>query len=184
MGGGKAFNLGTLALGLFAYFSIALLALHFVRPDYTLIDHMISDYGVGPQGWIMSTAFLAAGGGCLALALGVFRFGPGSLAARSGGVLLIVAALGLALSAFFPTDLETARPTRTGDVHSVAFLVNIASLLVASGLLAASFGRSPDWRPFQPYAIGFSVLILLALAAQLLIMHRGAPSPIACSWSC
>jgi hypothetical protein len=38
-------------------FSYALLAI--LRPDYTLSNHMISDYAVGRFGWIMTTAFVA-----------------------------------------------------------------------------------------------------------------------------
>ena len=49
--------LPTAAIGFFGYFLAALLLMHVIRPDYTIVDHMISDYAVGQFGWIMTTAF-------------------------------------------------------------------------------------------------------------------------------
>src|SRR3954470_8630468 len=100
--------LATAAAGLFCYFVIALIVMHLIRPDYTIVDHMISDYAVGRFGWIMTTAFLAAGAGCLALAIGLFRGGPPTWLGRVGSAALIVASVGLIITAIFPTDLETA----------------------------------------------------------------------------
>lgn len=36
-----AVTLATVALGLFGYFSLILIALHFIRPDYTPVDQTI-----------------------------------------------------------------------------------------------------------------------------------------------
>jgi hypothetical protein len=52
-------RLAEVALGCFSYFVVALVLLHGLRPDYTPIDHMISDYAVGRLGWVMTTAFVA-----------------------------------------------------------------------------------------------------------------------------
>lgn len=171
----RSIRLGSLALACFGYFGLALFALHFLRPDYTPIDHMISDYAVGRLGWIMTSAFLGLSAGCLILAIGLYRFGPQSWLARCGAPPLIVAAIGLAVSAAFPTDLETAKSTHTGDIHTLSFLVNIICTILASGLLSISFGRDPAWRSFQPYAVGGAILVVLAFIAQYLTLHRGAP---------
>jgi len=179
MAEGRSVGAGTLALTCFAYFVLALLALHALRPDYTPIDHMISDYAVGRLGWVMTSAFVAFAAGCLALAVGLYRFGPRSWTARCGAAFLVVATVGLLVTAAFPTDLETAPSTRTGDIHTVSFLVNIVSIILASGLLSASFGRDPAWRSFRPYALGVFGLIVVAFVVQFLSLHRGAPYGIA-----
>jgi hypothetical protein len=54
----------------------ALVVMHVIRPDYTVFYHMISDYAVGRFGWIMTTAFVSVGLGCLTLAIGLLRDGP------------------------------------------------------------------------------------------------------------
>lgn len=110
----------------------ALLLMHVLRPDYTIVDHMISDYAVGAFGPIMTSAFLSISLGCLALATGLFRVGQASWLGRAGAGLLIVAFAGLIVTALFPTDLETAPSTRTGDIHTISFLVNIVSITLPS----------------------------------------------------
>lgn len=176
---GRSVGAGSLALAFFVYFGLALGALHVLRPDYTPIDHMISDYAVGRLGWIMTTAFVALAAGCLTLAVGLFRLGPKSWIARIGMAFLVVATIGLLVSAAFPTDLEAAPTTHTGDIHTLSFQVNIVSIILAAGLLSASFGRDPDWRPFRPYALGVAGLMVVAFVAQILTLHRGAPYGIA-----
>ncbi|NKJ01677.1 DUF998 domain-containing protein [Novosphingobium sp. SG707] len=163
------------ATGLFAYFLTALLLMHVIRPDYTVIDHMISDYAVGRFGWIMTTAFVALGAGCLTLALGLLRDGPGSWPGRIGAALLIVAFVGLLVTALYPTDLETAPSTRTGDIHAISFLVNIVSILLSTMCLAWSYALDPRWRAHRATALAWAGLLIAAFIAQYLTLHRGAP---------
>jgi len=165
----------TVALCLFGYFSVALVALHFVRPDYTPVDHMISDYAVGRAGWLMTTAFVALGLGCLSLSLGLWRMGPRRVSATIGRLLLIVACLGLMVTATFPTDLETARDTLHGTIHTVSFLVNIVSISIAALTLSLSFGAEPRWKSVRLPSLLIVVALLAAFVVQYLTLHRGAP---------
>ena len=167
------------ALGFFAYFVLALLLMHAIRPDYTIVDHMISDYAVGPTGWIMTTAFLSLALGCMALAIGMFKDGPKSWLGRAGASLLIVAFMGLIVTALFPTDLETARATCTGNIHTISFLVNVVSILVSTVCLSFSYGGSAGWRDRRRPALIFSGLLAIAFIGQFLTLHRGAPYGIA-----
>jgi hypothetical protein len=167
--------LPTAAAGFFLYFVAALLLMHAVRPDYTVIDHMISDYAVGKSGWIMTTAFLSIAMGCLALAIGLFLDGPTSWLGRIGAALLVVAFAGLIVTALFPTDLETAPPTRTGDVHTLSFQVNVTSILLSTIFLGLSYGSNPDWRHHRTPALALAGLLVIAFVAQFLTLRRGAP---------
>lgn len=168
-------RMGTAATLFFVYFILALLLMHMLRPDCTVVDHMISDYAVGRWGWIMTSAFTSASAGCLMLAMGLFLDGPTSLPARIGTLLLVVASIGLLVTAIFPTDLETAPSTPTGDIHTISFLVNIVSLFVSAVLLAAGYGGSDYWRRRRRPAFAFAILLLVAFVAQYLTLHRGAP---------
>lgn len=164
-----------IALGCFGYFSIALVLLHGLRPDYTLVDHMISDYAVGRFGWLMTTAFVALALGCLTLGLGMAVAGPRALAGRAAALLLGVATLGLLVTATFPTDLETAATTTPGNIHTASFLVNVISMILCSLLFAASFHQSEDWRGYRWVGTVLAIALLAAFIAQFLTLHRGAP---------
>jgi hypothetical protein len=163
------------AAGFFLYFVAALLLMHAIRPDYTVVDHMISDYAVGRSGWIMTTAFSSLSMGCLTLAIGLFRDGPTSWLGRIGATLLLVAFVGLVVTALFPTDLETAPSTRTGDIHAISFFVNIVSILLSTISLGLSYRASPDWRRRSTPALAFVGLLIVAFVAQYLTLRRGAP---------
>lgn len=171
--------LPTAAVGFFVYFVAALLLMHVLRPDYTIVDHMISDYAVGRFGWIMTTAFLSISLGCLALAVGLFLNGPTSWLGRIGAALLVVTFAGLIVTAIFPTDLETVPSTRTGDIHTLSFQVNVVSVFLSTICLGLSYGGSPRWRPYRTPALVFAGLLAAAFVAQFLTLHRGAPYGIA-----
>jgi len=170
---GRAISMA--AAGFFLYFVLALLLMHAIRPDYTIVDHMISDYAVGRSGWIMTTAFASLSLGCLALAIGLFRDGPKSLLGRIGAALLVVVFAGLIVTALFPTDLETAPSTHTGDIHTLSFQVNVVSILVSTLCLALSYGGDAVWHRRRMPALIFAGFLSLALVVQFLTLHRGAP---------
>jgi hypothetical protein len=169
----------TIAIVSFAYAASALLLLHILRPDYTPIDHMISDYAVGRYGGIMTTVFLAMSIGCLALMLGLLSYGPRSIFARLGASLLAVAAVGLVVTAMFPTDLEGAPATSSGDIHTISFLVNIGSVFLATVLLAVSFGGDYRWSTYRNTAAILTLTVAAAFVFQFLTLHPGMPYGIA-----
>lgn len=174
-GRARAAALPTAAVLFFLYFVAALGAMHLLRPDYTIVDHMISDYAVGRSGWVMTTAFGAVALGCLALALGLFRDGPRSWPTRIGAGLLLVACVGLIVTATYQTDLETAPSTPTGDIHAISFLVNITSLLLAAICLGLGTAASPHWRRRRIPALALAGLLVITFAAQIMTLHKGAP---------
>ncbi|CAN5214148.1 hypothetical protein BH10PSE4_BH10PSE4_07300 [soil metagenome] len=168
-------GLAEIALGCFGYFILALILLHGLRPDYTPVDHMISDYAVGRLGWVMTTAFVAVALGCLTLGWGMAIAGPGSLPGRAAILLLWVATLGLLVTAIFPTDLATAVTTTTGNIHTLSFLVNVISLILCALLFAISFHQSEDWRGYRWIGSALAIALLAAFVAQFLTLRRGAP---------
>jgi hypothetical protein len=113
------------------------------------------------------------------LAIGLLRDGPKSWLGRVGAVLLFVAFAGLIVTALFPTDLETAPSTRTGDIHTASFQVNVVSIFISTLCLAFSYGGDPSWRRHRMPALSFAGLLAVAFVAQVLTLHRGAPYGIA-----
>jgi hypothetical protein len=164
-----------IAMVCFGYFIVVLVLLHGLRPDCTPLDHMISDYAVGRFGWVMTTAFVALSAGCLTLGLGMAMAGPRSVPGRAAVLLLWVATVGLLTTAIFPTDLETAATTTTGNIHTASFLVNVISMILCSLLFAVSFRQSDDWRSYRWAGLALAIALLAAFIAQFLTLHRGAP---------
>ena len=169
----------TAALACFVYAAVALLILHFLRPDYAPATNFISNYAVGRYGWIMTTWFLAMSCGLLTLAAGLYTNGLRSIAARVGIFLLVIAAIGLVVSAIFPTDAPGAPSTPTGAIHDMSFLVNVGSIFIATVLLSASFGGHPAWRSYQRTAWILTFLILTGFVVQFLTLHKGMPYGLA-----
>jgi Protein of unknown function (DUF998) len=166
----------TAAIACFMYSTIALLLMHVLRPDYTLVDHMISDYAVGRYGWVMTSSFLSMSCGILMLLAGLARCGSASIAGRVGTFLLGFPCIGLVVTAIFPTDLEEATTvTRSGNIHNISFLVNVVGILFAVVLLSVSFGSHPRWQSYRRTSFVLASLIVIAFVAQFLTMRRGAP---------
>lgn len=167
------------AISCLVYSALALILLHLLRPDYPPASHMISDYAVGRYGWVMTTWFIGMSIGCLMLALGLKQSGPKTTLATLGSILLGVASVGLLVSATFPTDLDGAPTTQTGNIHTISFLINVASILIATVLTSLSFGSHLRWRSYRATALALAALILVAFVIQFLTLHRGAPYGLA-----
>ena len=153
--------LATTAIVCFAYFALALLLMHALRPERELATTWISGYAVGRHGWVMTTAWLALSSGCLMLVLGLARGGPRSRAALLGTLLLGILSAGTLITAIFPPG-----PSRSGEIHSISFLVNAGSILLASVLLSVGFGSDPRWRSFQRTAAALASLLVFAFVLQ------------------
>src|SRR6266496_5548627 len=57
------------AIGGIVYFVVAVVVLHFLRPVYNPINHAVSNYAVGPYGYLMTAAFYVLALSVFALAL-------------------------------------------------------------------------------------------------------------------
>ncbi len=65
------------------YWIASVVALHLLRPDYDPAQRAISEFAVGPYGYLMTIAFILSGVGSFALTLGLWYGetlcpGPGS----------------------------------------------------------------------------------------------------------
>ncbi len=118
------------------YFVLAVTALHFLRPDYNPTTRLLSDYAVGPYGYLMTSAWFALGLVSFALAFGI-RDGVGPSRAKSAGSLLLGAAAVFGfLTGIFPPDLEGSPSTTTGALHlavgSISFIAFFVAIFVNS----------------------------------------------------
>jgi Protein of unknown function (DUF998) len=161
-------TLATTAIACFAYFALALLLMHALRPERALATTFISGYAVGRYGWVMTTAWLAFSSGCLMLMLGLARSGPRSGPARLGTLFVGILSLGALITAIFP---PTPGPSLSGEIHGMTFFVNMACILLASVLLSVGFGSDSHWRAFQRTAATLASLLVFALVLQFLAAY-------------
>ena len=95
--------------------------LHVVRSDLDPSWHFISEYGIGPSGWLMQGAFLARAGANLAL---LFALRPSlrGVAGSLGALLFLVGTAGTILGGLFVTDPIGTLPeaaTAGGRMHAL-----------------------------------------------------------------
>lgn len=164
--------LALLAEGGYGTFVGTVALLHLVRPDLDPATRTISEYAVGPSGFVMGGAFLALGGGTLSLAAALARGDTPNPTGGLGLALLAAFSLGAALCAIFPTDLTTPgmAVTMTGRVHNVAAVVALGAgfgMMLVSG---RCFRRTAGWRARS----GPTLAAALLAVATLLVLGRAA----------
>ncbi len=141
-------------------------ALHVLRSDLPAASHRISEYALGPYGWVMAGAFAAIGAGLLAL--GRVVVAAGGRMASIAGILVLVAGTGMVVAGAFRTGPERSGAT-TDAVHSASSAAATLALTVAALVWSARPPRRVD------------VATVLALASVVLAM--ASPSLHRSDWT-
>jgi len=155
------------SLAAMAYFVVAVAVLHVLRADLDPTRRFLSQYALGPHGWLMATAFLSIGVACAALAFGLRRAGPRSGFATGGVVALAVAAGGVTLAAAFPMDAPGSPATRTGTIHVIDAQLNFTSLAVAALCFSVAFRRDERWRGRFRASLGLGLALVVSFAIMM-----------------
>jgi hypothetical protein len=171
------------AMAMAALFVMLLVALHIVRADLDPSWHMISEYAIGPMGWLMRAAFLALAVALLALAAALIPGARGWLAI-TGVVLLGIGAVGAAMGGLFamdPVGTPMEQGTRSGMLHGVSFMIGVPGTVLGLTLLSAHLWRRPGWssgRSLLLATVGWVWLTLIVFAVSMLtLMSKGASGP-------
>lgn len=170
----RAMRLGVLATSCFAVFLAIVIALHFVQPELHPFRRFVSEYAVGPMGWLLNVGFLcfAFGLAALAAAFGWLLTPPSRT--RPGGALLGVSALGILAGGLFNADLQGTDVTMQGIAHDLAGFVAFLSLLpgtiVTSRRLAGANRLGGLYRGLRPLAW---LLVALFLAMMFVFGPLG-----------
>jgi Protein of unknown function (DUF998) len=152
-----------------------LFALIAIRPDLDPYWHTLSEWAIGPWGWLMQLAFLiaAVSYGLLAVAMHPHVTG---MVGRTGELLLLVCAIALVGAGLCVTDPLTTLPdqlTTRGTIHAIGGVVQLALLPIAALLatLNVANGRAvpESTRRTLRWIAGLPLLALLAFVVHLLI---------------
>ncbi|HZA20640.1 MAG TPA: DUF998 domain-containing protein, partial [Actinomycetota bacterium] len=121
-----------IAIAAFSCSLICIAALHLLRTDLSPVSHRLSEYAVGPYGWVMTAAFVALSCGLVALGI-VLRTDTRDRIAWALPAVAFVAACGAIVSALFKTgtsDLSEAIHSRASAIAVVA----VAALALARSM--------------------------------------------------
>lgn len=113
-------------------------SLYVIDPGREPISITVSEYVLGPHGWLLSFAALAFGPGVLALTAAIAATLP-SPRPRAGLTLLTTAGLGMVVVGAFPTDpIDPTGPrfvTTSGVIHAAAGILAFTCCALAGPLL-------------------------------------------------
>ena len=150
------------------WFVVAVLALHVIEPDFSVVDNFISDYALGDYGWLMQLAFFGAGIGTIAIALGLRKtLAPGKRV-TAAVVSFAVAGIGFFVAIFKTDPREFTDLTTAGMLHALGSIVIFFALIVAAWMVRGVFKRDPTWEPFAKtqmwFAIAYTVTMIVTFA--------------------
>lgn len=151
-----------------------LLASAFLLPlvsEYSLVRDTISELVLGRFGFVQTVAFLAAGGGALALAYVLRQLTNGVWGSLFGSLMVAIYGFGAILTGIFPTErIDTAADvwpsSPTGLIHAGISLVSFPCMIVGMYVLFRTFILAPAWRPLVPWIVLFPASALPLFLGQ------------------
>ena len=161
---------GTIGIVGVSVFLLVNVAFHFLDPDLSVVDAVLSDYALGDYGWLSRAGDFAAAVGLISIALGLrSTLAPGKRVAASW-ILILLAGFGFIVSGLFDTDgTEATEFTTTGTVHIVGSMVSILGLIVTAWLLRGVFSRDDGYRYLSRTQLWFAVVISVTAVALILL---------------
>ena len=161
-------QLGTIGMIGIGWFVVAVLALHVIEPEFSVVDNFISDYANGDYGWLMQSAFFGAGVGTFAIALGLRKTLVPAKRVTASVVLLLIAGIGFFVAMFKTDPKGVTDLTTAGTLHALGSVVIFFALLVTAWMLRGVFKRDPTWETFAKtqmwFAIAYTVTMFAAFA--------------------
>lgn len=157
---------------------LLLAALHFIKPDLDPNWNTISEYAIGPGGWLMVVTFLLMAVSYAGL-FWVLKSQSRTVPAKIGLALLLISVLGLTLGGLFVTDpIETPQTelSASGTLHGLG--AGLASLLlpIAAAITGVSIARkNTSWAPVKLPLLVASFLPLLGLLIFMVTQSVVAP---------
>lgn len=151
-------------------FAAILLFEHFLRPELSPLSHFLSEYSLGPLGWIHITAFAILAISQLFLFTGLITNVNSSLLSL---MLFSIYCVGLLLVTVFPTDVPGSKPTTSGLIHGFAALGAFSSFMLSLFAWAFDFKKHRRWQKMAQWSF-----ILGTLSCLIFIAHLLSPSSI------
>jgi len=140
-------NTARIAIAAIVLYHVLLFGLIFIRPDLDPSWHTISEWAIGPYGWIMSITFIVASVSYASLFIAIKSYISG-LIGYIGIALLLICTIGLVGVGIFTTDPLTTpqdQITTTGLLHMFSGMAQLMLLPFSALLINISLIRNPEW---------------------------------------
>jgi hypothetical protein len=164
--------LALLAIVGVADFLLILAALHFVRPDVNPVSEPMSNYAVGPYGFLLAAADIGICLAALALMFGLYLgiAPPG----RSYAGLFLLGVYGVSglLAGIFPIDVGGGATT-VGTIHNIVGNIAFFGFPIAVILLSLGMGKDERWRSFRRPALALSLVVVLTVILTIVGSNIG-----------
>ena len=166
-----------------AYYSAAtslilIAILHGVKNDLYPAAHMVSEYAIGHNGWIMKLSFFAWSLSCISLGIAI-RPHLKTKGGKVGLVFLFIAGLALIMGGIFVIDspyAEIKEPTLHGSLHGLSAMLGLPGQAIAALLISYSLKRNPNWVQHRKPVILFAHLtwisLILMFASTFIMMSQ------------
>jgi hypothetical protein len=146
--------------------------LHFLRPDVKPVLEPVSNYAVGPYGFLVTAATTGSGLAAFALMVGLYL----SIAprARSYIGLFFLGLYGVSelMAGLFLIDVS-GEATMAGAIHNIVGNISFFGFIIAVILLSLSMGKDERWRSFRRTALAVSVLVVLTIILTMFAPNIG-----------
>lgn len=160
------------------FFVFTAIAVHIIDRRYNPIRDYMSDYVVGPAGWLFTIGIFAAALGGFALSAGLWRVLRPPARPVAGIALIALFAAGYALLGLFPTDILAPGElptTMSGTLHIIGALIGWVSFPLGSFLTSRQFRHYPILAGSGRTALTLSYLAIATFTIFLVVEALGLP---------
>ena len=141
-------------------------------PRYSLIRNAESDYGVGPNAWLMDVNFLLRGAFSVAAVIAIALATTPRGRSRLGLALIGAWACCSALLAFFPDNPVGTPVTQSGRIHLLLAGIAFAAVATGSVLISRRVGGDTAWLAVRRSLLVVSSLAVVVGALAILSLRR------------
>jgi hypothetical protein len=164
--------LALLTIGGIAIFLFNLTALHFLRPDVNPVLEPISNFAVGPYGFLFTAADIGSGLAALALMVGLYLGIAPPGRSYVGLFLLGLNGVSLLLAGIFPIDVG-AETTTVGAIHNIVGNLGFFGFPIAVILLSLGMGKDERWRSLRLPALALAGVVVLTVILTMVGVNIG-----------
>jgi hypothetical protein len=164
--------LALLAIVGIADFLLNIAALHFARPDVNPVLEPISNYAVGPYGFLFTAADIGSSLAALALILGLYLGIAPPGRSYVGLFLLGLYGVSVLLAGIFPIDVG-AETTTVGAIHNIVGNIGFFGFPSAVILLSLGMGKDERWRSLRLPAFALAGVVVLMVILTMVGFNIG-----------